>query len=281
MEKVVAIILNYNTSDDCEKCVSYLSKQDYDELSIVIVDNASPNHGEKERLEDIKQKYGCDLILGDKNEGFSAGNNIGLKFASEKNADWALVINPDVELRNDNYISYVIEENKKWNDVVVIGTNVVLPTGERQNPQRESTYWESVLWPLEILKSKIDKKKNRYLCEDKTGYCEKVTGACFFISMPFVKSIGYLDENIFMYSEEAILAAQVRLHKGKILYISEAVANHEHYGVKKAPSKDRMLLLVSSRLYYYQNYEQMNKVAFNIVRLSLSIEKKFLEGRRK
>ena len=281
MEKVVAIILNYNTSNDCEKCVSYLAKQDYDELSIVIVDNASPNCDEKDNLVKISHKYKCDLIFADMNNGFSAGNNIGLRFVSEKKVDWAIIINPDVELRDIHYISYVMEEKKKWARVAVIGTNVVLPTGERQNPQRESTYWESVLWPLEILKSKIDKKKNRYLCEDKTGYCEKVTGACFFISVPFVKSIGYLDENVFMYSEEAILAAQVRLHKGKILYISEAVANHEHYGAKKAPSKERMLLLVSSRLYYYQNYGQMNKAAFNIVKLSLIIEKKLLERRRK
>lgn len=272
MEKVVAIILNYNTSDDCDKCLSYLYKQDYEELNIVIVDNASPKSGEKERLDFLREKYGCDLVLSDSNDGFSAGNNIGLKWAAKNNADWALIINPDVELRDSHYISFVIKEKNKWNDLAVIGTDVRLPSGERQNPQRESTYWESVLWPLEIIKSKVDKKKNRYLCEDKTGYCEKVTGACFFISIPFVQSIGYLDQNVFMYSEEAILCAQVRRANKRTLYISNIQANHEHFSSKKANVSSRMIGFIKSRIYYYKKYVCKSFISYFLVKASLEIE---------
>ena len=41
MNKVVAIILNYNSAKDSLKCVKYLLKQDYSDFEIVIVDNNS------------------------------------------------------------------------------------------------------------------------------------------------------------------------------------------------------------------------------------------------
>ena len=41
MNKIVAVILNYNSCEDTEKCVRYIKEQNYDNLDIVIVDNAS------------------------------------------------------------------------------------------------------------------------------------------------------------------------------------------------------------------------------------------------
>lgn len=272
MEKVAAIILNYNTSKDCEKCLSYISKQDYEDISVVIVDNASPDPSEKYRLVSLQERYQFELIFSSKNEGFSAGNNIGLKWANEIGASWALIINPDVELRDPNYISHVMHEKEKWEKVAVIGTDVRLPSGERQNPQRESTYWESLLWPVEIIKSKIDKKKNRYLCENTTGYCEKVTGACFFIELSAAREMGYLDENVFMYSEEAILSAKVKGLGRKLLYVSGVTANHEHYAAKKANSAVRMIKFLKSREYFYINYGNLSALQLMLIRFSLSLE---------
>lgn len=272
MEKIVAIILNYNTSKDCEKCLSYILKQDYENISVVIVDNASTNSDEKDRLISLQQKYKFKLLFSERNDGFSAGNNIGLKWAKRTEASWALIINPDVELRDSHYISYVMSEKRKWDEAVVIGTDVRLPSGERQNPQRESTYWEEVLWPMSACKGKFLKIRNIYLCEDTTGYCEKVTGACFFIDLRFVDSIGYLDQHVFMYSEEAILAAQVKKAKAKELYISEVRANHEHYSKQKSPSLDRMRMFDKSRTYYIDNYTSYGKFATNILKLSRKLQ---------
>lgn len=280
MEKVAAIILNYNSSKDCEKCLSYISKQDYEDISVVIVDNASPDPNEKNRLVTLQERYQFELIFSSKNQGFSAGNNIGLKWANEIGASWALIINPDVELRDPNYISHVMHEKEKWEKVAVIGTDVRLPSGERQNPQRESSYWESVLWPIETLKSKIDKKRNRYLCENTTGYCEKVTGACFFIELSAAREMGYLDENVFMYSEEAILSAKVKGLGKKLLYVSGVTANHEHYAAKKANSAGRMIKFLKSREYYYTNYSDYESWQIKLIQVSMFFERMYWRLRK-
>ena len=106
MEKVTAVILNYNSSSDCEKCISFLKKQNYDDLGIIVVDNAS-NDDELSAIKKISDANSVDLICNEVNKGFAAGNNVGLRAAVKDGAEWCLVINPDVELRDENYVSNV------------------------------------------------------------------------------------------------------------------------------------------------------------------------------
>ena len=154
-KRVVAIILNYNSSADCGKCLSYLKEQTYPDLSIIVVDNASPDKCEQMKIRNLCEEQKIELICSKENRGFSAGNNIGLRAAVKNGADWLLVINPDVELRDPHYISYVIEQLSQWPQAAVVGTNVLLPSGERQNPMREVTAIEEIFWPFEIVKQKM------------------------------------------------------------------------------------------------------------------------------
>lgn len=280
-QKVSAIVLNYNSYLDCEKCLSFLKKQQYDNLEIIIVDNASPDPDEKKVLQELATKHDVKLILNPLNNGFSAGNNLGIRKAVENQAEWCLIINPDVELRDSNYIQKVLDVQKQWPDSIVVGSDVRLPSGERQNPQRESTYLEGLLWPVEIIKGKLAKKKNLYLEDDETGYCDKVCGACFFIKVSAIKEMGFLDENVFMYSEEAILSAKVRGLDKKLLYVSGVTANHEHYAAPKASSAGRMIKFLKSREYYYINYGKLNKFKLMLMRISLFLESIYWQLRSK
>lgn len=258
-KKVIAVVLNYNSSEDCKKCVTYLRRQTYDNLSIIIVDNASPDPRERNALEIICNEYGIAFIQSDENRGFSAGNNIGLRSAVQVGADWMLVINPDVELRDEHYISYVMQQLPNWPQAAVVGTNVLLPSGEKQNPMREITAFEEIFWPLEMVKQKIG-IWDGYRSKDETDYCEKVSGCCFFISREFLLKNNYLDEHVFMYCEEPILAKSVFKQGYKELYIREVTANHEHYNhTKPGSNSHRMKMFFASRKYYIEKYSDYPK----------------------
>ena len=262
-KNVTAVILNYNSSEDCKKCVSFLQEQTYPNLTGIIVDNASSDPQEQTELEKLCSKTGIQLILSTENRGFSAGNNIGLREAVRNGADWMLVINPDVELRNPHYISYIMEQIPKWPLAAVIGTNTVLPSGEMQNPMREITAFEEIFWPLEIVKQKLG-LWDGYRSKNETGYCEKLSGCCFFISKVFLLKNNYLDENIFMYCEEPILAKSVIRRGFKELYIKGVTANHEHYNHTKPGNRaSKMKMFLKSRIYYikkYSGYERSEKM---------------------
>ena len=158
--KVVAVILNYNSANDTKKCIEYLLQQDYYQFEIVVVDNQSEiTDYEKlsQYISNMNGKEKIHLIQSKNNGGFSAGNNIGLRYAKKLNAKWSWVINPDVEIRDKKYLSKMIEFISNKKDVAVAASNVFLPNGQRQNPMVEPGYLAELLWPLEIIKRKIGK----------------------------------------------------------------------------------------------------------------------------
>ena len=84
--KVAVIILNYNSSADCCKCVADLKQQEGAELEIIIVDNCSRKE-DALAVEKLATEQGCTFIAAKENRGYNAGNNIGLRYAANKGND--------------------------------------------------------------------------------------------------------------------------------------------------------------------------------------------------
>lgn len=281
MNKLVyAIVLNYNSAKDCEVCVRYLSKQNYPFLKIIIVDNNSLLIDEKKELENIKDNYDVELLFNVENNGYSAGNNVGIKYAIENNAEWCLIVNPDVMIDEPNYIKNMMSTIQKYPQTVVAASKMILPNKERQNPYRESTYNEEFWWMLDSIRQRIGKSK-KYLLPDITGYCPKVAGCCFFIKSSFLKDIGSLDENVFMYCEEPILAKQVKKHGYKELYVSEIYAYHNHIANEKGKKSERILRTLDSRIYYLQEFSEYGRLALKLLITSKKCQKLFWKIKRK
>ena len=94
--KVPVILLNYNSSADCCKCVADLKRQEDVELEIIIVDNCSRKE-DASAVEQLAAEQGCTFIAAKENRGYNAGNNIGLRYAANKGYKYALIANPDME----------------------------------------------------------------------------------------------------------------------------------------------------------------------------------------
>ena len=80
--KVAVIILNYNSSADCRKCVADLKQQEGVELEIIIVDNCSRKE-DALAVAQLATAEGCTFIAAKENRGYNAGNNIGLRYTIE------------------------------------------------------------------------------------------------------------------------------------------------------------------------------------------------------
>ena len=80
--KVAVIVLNYNSSADCCKCVADLKQQEDVELEIIIVDNCSRKE-DASAVEQLAAEQGCTFIAAAENRGYNAGNNIGLRYTIE------------------------------------------------------------------------------------------------------------------------------------------------------------------------------------------------------
>ena len=85
--------------------------------------------------------------------------------------------------------------------------------------------------------------------------------AAFFYPNLFIKKGNLLDENVFMYCEEPILAKTLQNKGYKALYVDEVTAYHQHISSQKPSSNAaRMIAFLKSRKYYIKNYSGYNSL---------------------
>jgi GT2 family glycosyltransferase/2-polyprenyl-3-methyl-5-hydroxy-6-metoxy-1,4-benzoquinol methylase/glycosyltransferase involved in cell wall biosynthesis len=94
--RVSVVVLTYNNLALTQRCLqSLLESSDYPNLDLIIVDNASTD-GSREWLREFAERHpGTRLILNDRNLGFAAGNNLGLRQAS---GEFLVVLNNDTQV---------------------------------------------------------------------------------------------------------------------------------------------------------------------------------------
>jgi GT2 family glycosyltransferase len=95
---VVIVLLNWNNSHYTLPCLQSLAQIDYANAHIVVVDNGSTDGSPAV----IRQQFPDVAILEQpRNLGFAAGNNVGLRWALERKADYVLLLNNDTDLAPD------------------------------------------------------------------------------------------------------------------------------------------------------------------------------------
>ena len=90
--KVSVTIVTWNSAKYLDECFAALSRQDYLDLEVIIVDNASED-GTRERLQQVETQW--RVIYNNKNVGFAAGQNQAIRASR---GDYVLCLNPDVVL---------------------------------------------------------------------------------------------------------------------------------------------------------------------------------------
>ncbi|MCA1041614.1 glycosyltransferase [Bacillus infantis] len=137
---IVFSILHYQALEMTEKCVeSILKIKKEQKISIVIVDNASPNNTGDQLEKIYSNKKDIYVIRNTSNEGFARGNNIGYRFAKEQlHADVIAVMNNDVIIEQDEFIKTLKGIIDSSNDTHIIAPDVLNFQGFHQNPMRKN-----------------------------------------------------------------------------------------------------------------------------------------------
>ena len=268
--RIATIILNYNSSTDCRKCISFLKQQQNVEQEIVVVDNSS-REDDRKAVETLCREQGCIFIANNKNKGYNAGNNVGLRHAAEKGYEYALIANPDMEFPQADYLYALLAKMQEEEDIVVCGSDIMGTDGIHQSPMCKDGNWKSSFgWIKEILGKKKTSDAYGFIDNHKEShYCHKVSGCCFMIRMSFLKDIEFFDEKVFLYCEEAILARQVELADKKMYYLSTAQAIHRHIKNEKGDPVRRFKTWGKSRCYFIDKYSNDHWLGKQIAKLSM------------
>ena len=255
IDKIATIILNYNSSADCRKCIGYLKLQQSVEQEIIVVDNCS-REDDRKAVGLLCIEQGCTFIANNENRGYNAGNNVGLRYAAEKGYEFALIANPDMEFPQTDYLATLLAKMQEDEDIVVCGSDIIGADGIHQSPMGKEGNWRSSFgWIKDILGKR--EKSDAYDFIDnhsESHYCHKVSGCCFMTRTAFLKKINFFDEKVFLYCEEAILSRQAEIAGKKMYYLATAQAIHRHVKTEKGDPVKRFKTWGKSRCYFIDKY---------------------------
>lgn len=290
--KIGAVVLTYNSADDLPGCLESLQAQIGIDLRIIVVDNASNpearerqyaifrDHfpdGERKNSGEIRAKKpqvkSAIFIENDKNAGYSAGNNIGARLATALGCQAVLIINPDVRIKNPDYLKTLGENLLSNAEAVVAASRIKNLAGNDENPMVEPSFFQELSWPLEMLTAGLGLHfaKKKIKSDSGNAAIEKVSGSCFMIRSEFLEKIGYLDEGVFLYCEESILYSQVKRSKSRMIYVPEIEALHAHDTSRKGDPVRRYVNWCESRRYFHKNHTTYGPARRNLLIISQKI----------
>jgi GT2 family glycosyltransferase len=99
---VYVILLNYQKPELTQECIQSLTKLNYPNLHVVVVDNASGDHSAQLlSIDDHPEFQSYCFIQSPSNGGYSSGNNQGIYHALEKGAEFVWLLNNDTTVMSD------------------------------------------------------------------------------------------------------------------------------------------------------------------------------------
>jgi hypothetical protein len=90
---------------------------------------------------------------------------------------------------------------------------------------------------------------------------EVISGACVCIRTQFIKDIGLLDENTFLFAEEYILTEQARQFKKRIYIVPDSIVVHKHgESTKLQRNLTIQKHVIHSHYYYLKKYRNFSSI---------------------
>lgn len=263
---VSVIIVNYNTLKMTKDCIDSVIEKTTDvEYEIILVDNASTD-GSKEFFVNYR---GITYIYNEKNIGFGAANNVGMRIARGENI---LCLNSDTIFIN-NAIKYFVNYETENNQNVVLGSwlldqemNITHSYGNFITFGQELRNALRVFTDRIPLLNKITFDKEMYSYTPlKVDY---ITGADLFVPKNIINRVGMFDERFFMYCEETDWqkrmekegVERVVINGPKIMHLEQGSQKLDTISFKKIPNK--VIISTRSTLFYLR--KNNNVVVYEI-----------------
>ena len=258
------VILNYNSWDDTEKCITSLHKAEPKlRCRIYLVDNCSPKRPTDKFMEFLNEKQ-VIFIQSGINSGYSAGNNLGIKRALDDGCDSILISNSDVRYEKES-VTLLFRYLQTHPDVGIVGPKIIRENG---TIQKECMMVKTGIREKYLLRTRLyiffpryNKKYwgRNHDYNQETFRVYAVLGCCFMISRECALKVTPLDEKTFLYEEELILGICMEQAGWKTIYYPKSVIHHLHGKSTQNVKAFSYTCNVCSEIYYCRKYLQMER----------------------
>jgi GT2 family glycosyltransferase len=257
------IIVSYNTKDLLQDCLNSIFNSDLKPyvFEVIVYDNASTDGS----VSLIKSKFPMvQIILGDKNVGFAAGNNQAIVKSSGK---YLLLLNSDTILKPDT-LKKMLEFMEKNKDIGVSTCKLILANGFLDPACHRGfpTPWAAITYLLKLEKlfpkSEIFGQYHMgFKGFDSVHEIDSPSGAFYLIRRKVIEDVGLLDEDYFMYGEDLDWSYRIKQKGYKIIFNPSAQCLHlkKQSGRNNTDHKKK----IQSDIYFHQNNWLFYRKHFN------------------
>jgi len=227
-DKVYIIVLNWNTYDDTVECLESLLKLDYPNYQIVVVDNNSTD-GSAEKLETwLAGKQQLPLLKTGKNLGYAGGNNVGLRYAlGQGDCDYTWVLNSDTVV-DPEALKYLVQRMKACPAAGLCGSTVLRYEMPEFIDSIGGSWYDR--WFAQAFGIKGGERFDPAQIEAYQGMEKKlayIAGCAVLASAKFLREVGLMCEDYFLYFEELDWAARGRRKGYKLAIAAESLVYHK------------------------------------------------------
>ena len=239
LDVTASIVLYQNNSEVVRKTVESFLKTNL-RKTLYLIDNSPTDNLRSLRLSNTSV---IEYIKNDKNIGFGKAHNIAFDLSLKMNAKYHVVLNPDVYF-NEGTIELLFNYAEANPEVGLLSPKILYPDGSLQ-PLCKLLPTPADLFIRRFLSSTriSDQKTKIYELHDskydKIMNIPYLSGCFMFLRNSVLREIGYFDDRIFMYIEDADLTRRI-YQKYKTLYFPQATIWH---GYQKGSYKNLKLML--------------------------------------
>ena len=204
--KLVAVVLNWNGGRDTLEALRSLEG-----VETICVDNASTDGSDAE----VEQQLpGVELLRTGANLGFAGGNNVGIRRALERGADWVLLLNNDATAEPG--LPAALERAAAARpDAGLLACTILNPDGTVQ-------YGGGTFNARLGYSGRLETRRPTELRD-----VARADGAAVAVSRAAVDRAGLLDESLFMYVEDVDWSLRVRAAGLAVVLVPDALVRHK------------------------------------------------------
>ena len=191
----------------------------YPNFRVIVVDNGSTDGSQ----ESVRSKYPTvKLLENGKNLGFGEGNNVGMRFALEHDAEWLFLLNNDTVVDPDLLTELM--------DVAVTDEKIGALSPKIYYHSEPNKFWYAggnINYFTGIVSHRGLREDDRgqYDSVEQTRY---ITGCAFLVKREVVERVGMFDPVFYpIYSEDADLSVRIERAGYRLVYVPRAKMWHK------------------------------------------------------
>jgi GT2 family glycosyltransferase len=208
---VIAVTLNWNGGDDTLRALESLAG-----IETIVVDNGSTDGSDGE----IERRFpAVELIRAGENLGFAGGNNVGIRAALERGADWVLLINNDA-IAGEGLAGALARAAAARPDAGLLACKIYL---EGDVLQYAGASFNAALGYSGRLEGYGRRDDGRW---EELRDVGRADGAAMAASRAAIERVGLLDEELFAYVEDVDWSLRMRAAGFAVVFVPDAKVWH-------------------------------------------------------